>query len=412
MIKIKKQGWYWENIGSFQRFKKALIILLPFAFLFLTIVAYIQFRILSHNIIVTASTTSDYIFSKEVFLVYSQLLNDYTKIEFIIFISHLFFFLIWAIFGYFSYLSLMFLGSALYQVFFPDSNYYNSLKITYNRYFSKNFFKKLIGPYIVIMIIANLVFIGNNIWEKSPTELIDFTIISLFCTIPMGYFFVWKNFLEVRNTRKTKKAQNNFSFFLFSKKSISEKFKNILVVIFIFSFIGWVAVPFLFGISQNLGNIGAYYLNNQMDYKSNYYLIEKYGYSENILQEDSNIIKLPTPFELGNTLSLLNRKFENIDLKTLFNKFQHGMFNVMILVIICEVAIPSILNLLFFRKERKGFITILYLSLQSIFVILFLQIFIKKAFFIDISKVVGMGPLVLFVITFVLMINSVQPKKE
>ncbi len=413
LMKITKQGWYVENIGSFRRFEKSLLIFVPILIILFAILIYTQSKILVNNILVTISNTSDYFSSKEAYRAHSKLLWDYAKIEMIVITTNLYFSLFWGILSYFSFLSLKFIGNAIYHLFFPDSRFYNSLKIKYNKYFTKTFVKRLIVPYTVIMIFVIIIFISGNIREKPPLESVEFVLKIIMFLVPVIYVIVWREYLKIRNTRKTKKALNNFSIFLFSKKSISERFKNILFTIFFFAFLGWTLLPFLSNTSQVIGNIGEYYLNHQMDYESNYYLIEKDGYLDNILREDSDVIKLPKPNELKSVLNYFNKSItKNFDLQKIFFKFQQGIFSVIILAVVCEIMFPSILNLIFFRKERKNFITILSLSLQTIFFTFFLQIFIKKAFFIDISNEIGIGPLFMFVLTFVLMINSVQPKKD
>jgi hypothetical protein len=61
-----------------------------------------------------------------------------------------------------------------------------------------------------------------------------------------------------------------------------------------------------------------------------------------------------------------------------------------------------------YKEKRKVLLTVLYATIKSTILVIFLQVFIRKAYFIDISDIMGAGTIFMFVISFFLMQESVE----
>lgn len=133
------------------------------------------------------------------------------------------------------------------------------------------------------------------------------------------------------------------------------------------------------------------------------------GYTSN---KERNIVNLPLPNEMRNYIWYLLDLDDNFKPKVLIKQFQQGMFFVVTMACFFVVAIPGCANAIVYRERRDGLKKIIWSTASSMLIVGGLHFCIKKAYFIDTSKIIGTATLFLFVVSLSLSHVSIDPLKS
>ena len=343
-------------------------------------------------------------------LIYAKLLSSYSIVKWFVFSASILTTVSWGFISYLFYLLFRLIIEWTYQIYYKNSKYFIVLRIRFNRLFLGTVGKRLNFSIVIILSIVILIFIRLNIFEKDLSKLIDFFTNTICILVPIVYFFIWYQYLIIRNRRKKGRKRRYLDEYLFSKQIIRHRFKNVVIGIFFLALFGWTLLPILFGQLQFIENKGFNYLLGQGEYKTNWEYTYDKGYFINNINRNS-FLNLPTPNNLKKSLSWLKNigstdSYE--ELQKHFSYFQKRMFFVLTLIILCEIGIPSIINAMIYKEKRKVLLTVLYATIKSTILVIFLQVFIRKAYFIDISDIMGAGTIFMFAISFFLMQESIE----
>ena len=353
---------------------------------------------------------SEVFFTAKDVLIYAKLLSSYSIIKWFIFSANILIVVLWGFISYLFYLLFRLSIEWIYQMYYKSSKYFIVLRIRFNRLFLVTIGKRLNISIVVILSLVMLIFIKLNIFEKNLPKLIDFFVITICILIPIVYSFTWYQYLSIRNRRKKVRKKNYLDEYLFSKQIIRHRFKNVIIGIIFLALFGWALLPILFGQLELIENEGFKFLSDNGEYEINWQWMHNKGYFSNNTNRTS-FLDLPSPNNLKKSLSWLRNAggLENYEeLKKHFSYFQKKMFFVLTLIILCEIGIPSVINGLIYKEKRKVLLTVLFATVKSTLLVVFLQIFIRKAYFIDISNAMGAGAIFMFAISFFLMQESIE----
>jgi uncharacterized membrane protein YhaH (DUF805 family) len=145
-----------------------------------------------------------------------------------------------------------------------------------------------------------------------------------------------------------------------------------------------------------------------LEYEQKYQKLVEEGYTNT---KNPRVVNLPSPNEMRNYMWYLLDLDDNFKSNILIKQFQQGMFFVVTTASFFVVAIPSIGNAVIYRKYRDGLKKIIWSAINSIVIVGCLHFLIKKAYFVDTSKVIGLTTLFLFVVSVSLSHGAIDPLK-
>ena len=342
-------------------------------------------------------------------LIYVQIVYVYCLVKLVISMSYMFILFIWMVASYLLFLILWLITEALYNLIYKGSIKLSLRRLQYIKILNENISNRFNYVRFICMLIAGYVLQKINITKKPPKEIIDIFTFAVAIYIPIIYSFLWYQYTIIRKTRKTAITKKRFDKYLFSRETIHRKYLFIIDGLLIFAVFGWILFPFLFGQFSWIESRGVNHILSEMEaYKSKLFVLDNNSFNKSSIDTLNNNFK--SLKELKNSFTIFG--WDYYEFKKFFIPFQHGMFFILTFVLFCEIGIPSIINGLIYKEKRKVLLTVLFAAVKSTLLVVFLQIFIRKAYFIDISNAMGAGTIFMFAISFFLMQESIELGKN
>lgn len=304
---------------------------------------------------------------------------------------------------YFTYFPVSLLVEGLYQLFAKESQSFIARRTRISRFLWNKFGKRIQLAVFLILCAISYLMISMKIYQRPPKEQVNFFVIIIAFAVPVVYTVLWGKYLIIR---ARKKIMSNFDKYLFSKQSIRRQFTSILTFLACLVVLGWILLYSLFGALERIERTGSSFLLNEFEYREKWDFIVEDGYLQYSTTSDS-IAGVPSPDQLERSLSWLPAL--RSEARTLFPQFQKGMFFILTLASLFQIGIPSVISAAIYKDRRKALLGVFLATLKSTLLVGGLQLFIRKAFFVDISEVMGIGTVFLFTVSFFLMQQSVQP---
>jgi hypothetical protein len=389
-IDMAKSFWL-----SFQRYLPWVLLLYILLALLTTLIFFSQLTVFSR--------AADLFNSAKGALTYAELFFQFAFVRWSIIIGTVATVLIWMWVAYFGYMLTILIIDGFYQLFAKESPFFIARRTRYLRFLRKKLKKYLHGALFIIILTALWLMIRMKFFELNPEEMVDFFIIVIAFIIPVVYVLVWGRLLFIR---RWKKQRAKFDVYLFSKWAIHKRFKTILDYCAFFTVFGWILLPSLFMSWVWLENAGTTFLLNSCDYKTKWNLIAGDLHSS-IPAVSNSIGGVPNPDELKKSLTSL--RDERRGLRNAFPRFQRGMFFIITFAALFEIGIPSVASATIYGDRRKALRGVFIATFKTTVLVGVLQLLIKKAFFVDISDVMGISTIFFFTVSFFLMQQSLQP---
>jgi len=339
--------------------------------------------------------------------IYWELMNYFIFVNWVLGIVFAPMVLIWGILCFCVYILICFLIVLCHHLFFSDSSKWQSGKVRYYKVVN-SWVRHRVNPieYVIFALAATFLIITLPPIIDSHMKIIHLCINLFIVLVPVVFAYVWFFYLAVRRTRvKTRR----FDYYFFSKQAIKDKLSTIISLLVFIALLGNVFIPGLFiGLCKTI-NFGPKLMLENLEYAQKYQILVEDGYTSS---KERSIVNLPPPHEMMNYTWHLLDLDDNFKPKVLIKQFQQGMFFVVTIACFFLVAIPGFGNAIVYRERRDGLKKIIWSTVSSMIIVGSLHFCIKKAYFIDTSKIVGMVTLFLFVISLSLSHFSIDPLKS
>ena len=408
MKKIRFPDWSLNSLDQLRRFLRTVTKVGPWVFAFYSLSLVVFCLIIAGRQAAAAQLAVDVVKSVEGATRYFRLMTALSMIQWCVLAGTLGVLIIWLLLCGFVLFLCTLLLDAVYQLYYKETRTNIVRQHRYLKLFHKKIGKRLIIFSIFIFITIAFIYLRIiRIHEIELTKLIRVYIATISILVPIIYSIVWYNYFKIYRSRKSKSLKNKLDWYLLSKNAIRRRFKSILWGVAVLTLFGWFLLPMLFGSFQWFEHFGTKILKDNVKYLEEWEVLRNEGFSQ---QEKSitSIAHLPDPNNLTQAISCLDKLGDYETLNNLFSLFQRGLFFIITLLALCEIGIPSIANAIIYGSRREALRKVFLATAKSTILVIVLQLFVAKAFFVDISRALGIGTVFLFAVSFFLMQQSTE----
>lgn len=206
--------------------------------------------------------------------------------------------------------------------------------------------------------------------------------------------------------RRTPRLSRYYPTYLFSTDSVVGSFKDVVYLLIFFAVVGWLVLPSVLGGVLNLPSRMASRLESGWAYSDRRELLTKNAVFMKFL-EDGGLWIPPSREELVRHLNPLPPLYDPVGRQLVgLDLFMSYGLLVVTLAGMLAVAIPTLYVVHRDSGRRRLLQRVLVATLKTMAVSLFLQVMLAKAYMVDVSRIVGLATVFMFLMTFFLTLEA------
>jgi hypothetical protein len=333
-------------------------------------------------------------------LTYARMLTGLNACRSFILIGSMALLLSWAFGLYLAFVIIALLGRVIYLLLYPGHKRFAAVCRRYETIVDRGARRYILIDEVALVVVAIVVGIAR-MGQWTIGGAINLIVALSVAAVVTIFSITWINILWIRGQREDKRYLDRC---FLSRQSIHLDFKNILVLLVFFAVLGWVFWPMLLHSVGRLEGAGNSLMLNRLEYGRNWDLLIREGY---VPPKNAEwFAALPEPDKLATSWPGFREFLVGVDLRQVFVTLQHGMFLVVTIAALCVIGIPSIAAASVHRGRRNALRTAALATLKSGLVTIGLELFARKAYFVDISQATGIGTVFSLTLAFFLMMQT------
>jgi hypothetical protein len=302
--------------------------------------------------------------------------------------------LIWLVMAFFAYFITQILLEPVWQLFYPtDPNFYATYcrmtRFTHAAFGRKRCILDGIGIVIILCTLFEL-----RIWTGTPDRAVNLAGCMFLGIVPYVYAFIWAWYIRIL-ARHPRAGYLNL--YLFSQHTARRKLKGAVDLLVFFALLSWFLLPTYFYVCKSISETVAFSVREILDEGGEWTaLMQKIKFES----PDHKERALPAPNQLEERLNPIVSINDSFPIAKASPTMLMYLFAVVMFATFLELSIPATYNAVRTRGYQVTLRRVLVATMKTTVFLAALQFFVIKAYFIDMSEILGLGAMFAFIIAF------------